>query len=243
MPITEATLKAYAKKRKEWTYHGPCRVPGCNKANHIRGVCKYHYQEIGKGPKQFGKTAMARMKELGIVLRPQLPGLPFVDPGVSINIPNLPENEWLPRTAALVLGREIVRPKNRTAHCTAPWMRRVQECGSEWEAAQTFANEISWDQFPHEIKDQFGELTCLELSNLAWQPCRTKVEHEVKVFILHLRVLFGFNFTGLGGSGIFHPDDYRDNEDEQAILAPCLNGFFKADTEEDFRCDDMDDGE
>lgn len=60
---------------------------------------------------------------------------------------------------------------------------------------------------PSEVLDLFSGLPVEDLNSLAWKPASWSPGTLERQIVYQLRVIFNVDFTGLGGSQIFHPDD------------------------------------
>lgn len=197
-----------AVERKPETYKGPCRVPGCLNMAEVRGVCRFCHHEIWQAEKYGRSLLRKKFERLGILTPPHRAGRPFKDRGISIELGNYPLHKWLPSCSRAYFGRPDVYVAV-TRNKPVPVWKKNSEL-KEWEAAVKFANEVNWSEFPAWIKDKFGHLSELELSNIAWRATEFGPGTEERVFVYHLRQMFGVNFLRRGGSILVHADDSRD---------------------------------
>ena len=191
-------------------YSGPCRVPGCPQMAYARGVCRFHHGEIWRAD-PYGRSHLKReMERLGIMVPRYRPSKPFIDPGISLEVMNYPEGKWLPLCACEYFGRRL--PEKMTPQKkTAKWTRDIKEGQTEWEAAMEFARAIDWQQFPVFILERFGDLTEADLSGMAWRATDFSPGTHERMFVYHLRQIFGCNFSrNRRRCGFFHPDDSRE---------------------------------
>lgn len=194
-------------------YRGPCRVPGCLNDAYARGVCKNCYNEIWTADSYGRSWIRDEMLRVGIVVPRGLTGQKVVDYGVSLELRDYPEDKWLPEKACTALGRKYFLPesKGKKPHgfgCRVEKKKSSNE--QEWDAVMEFAKAVDWKQFPTEVFQMFGQLTEVQLCEMAWKGTRWSPATIEKLFIFQIRINFGCNFSNLGGSGIHHQGDNRE---------------------------------